>query len=70
MIYYDTFCGNITVERWTQGAIDCYKRCCICRDCPTKELMRGECKMKYAVIESVKKLGKPKGIRIKTFVKD
>lgn len=51
------------IQRWTQSAIDCYQRGCICEGCPIYELIfknRGyKCQMKAAVIESVRIFGAP-----------
>lgn len=70
---------TLQVRRWTQTAIDCYKRGCICSGevlggtdgalssdfapCPIYENYfkdsKKKCKMKYAVLESVRLFGIP-----------
>lgn len=52
---YPTF-----AQHWTEDAVNCYKRGCICKDCPILDLITSQkCQMKYAVIELVKKFGTP-----------
>ena len=55
---------HITVRRWTESAIDCYKRGCVCEGCPIYEQYfkgsKRRCQMKAAVIESVRLFGAPK----------
>lgn len=47
-------------KSWTEGSIFCYKRGCNCQGCYVKDLMESQrCRMKAAVIELVKKFGKP-----------
>lgn len=46
-------------RRWTLSAIDCYKIGCNCSRCTIPEIMETPCKMKYCVLELVKKFGKP-----------
>lgn len=49
-----------SIQRWTEGAINCYKRGFVCKNCPVKNLITSQkCQMKYAVIELVKKFGMP-----------
>ena len=51
---------DVSVQRWTEGAINCYKRGCVCKNCPVKNLITSQkCQMKSAVIELVKKFGMP-----------
>jgi hypothetical protein len=48
---------------WTNAAIDCYKRGCVCSGCYFENFFTDEhqkCQMKFAVIELVKKFGRPK----------
>lgn len=45
--------------RWSRTAIDCYSRGCICQGCPIPEIMETPCRMKDAVRELVRTLGKP-----------
>lgn len=46
-------------RHWTQGAVECYKRGCVCKGCETFELIGNQCRMKAAVIELVKNVGPP-----------
>ena len=51
---------DVSVQRWTEGAINCYKRGCVCKNCPVKNLITSQkCQMKSAVIRLVKKFGIP-----------
>ena len=58
-----------SVRRWTQTAMECYKRGCVCSGCSIYEQIFGpegrKCQMKGAVLESVRKLGIPEEL-IKT----
>jgi hypothetical protein len=45
--------------QWTQTAKECYDRGCVCKECPIKDLIETHCFMKTAVIELVRKFGKP-----------
>ena len=45
--------------RWTQGAVECYSRGCVCEGCETFELISKKCQMKKAVIQLVASYGKP-----------
>ena len=52
----------VSVRRWTQTAIDCYKRGCVCQGCFYKDFFKDSvqrCQMKSSVIELVRVLGKP-----------
>ncbi|MDD3149917.1 MAG: hypothetical protein PHV68_03705 [Candidatus Gastranaerophilales bacterium] len=56
--------GLTTVKstRWTIAAIECYERKCICESCFYHNFFKNsghKCKMKFAVIGLVRKLGKP-----------
>lgn len=45
---------------WTRGAVECYNRSCICKDCPIKDVLTSQsCRMKYAVISLVRTNGRP-----------
>lgn len=44
---------------WTQGAVECYSRGCVCEGCETFELIGKKCQMKKAVIQLVASCGKP-----------
>lgn len=46
-------------KRWTQSAIECYERKCICKGCPTKELFETKCRMKECVAALLDKFGEP-----------
>lgn len=54
------------IRRWTLSAIDCYKRGCICEGCFIYEKYskpgKWNCYMKSAVIELVRKFGKPENV--------
>lgn len=50
---------NTYARQWTEGAIYCYKRGCNCQGCYIKELLESKCLMKRAVLELVRKFGKP-----------
>lgn len=45
--------------KWTESAIECYKRGCSCEDCPVKETMETPCRMKHTVMIIVKNIGAP-----------
>ncbi len=45
--------------RWTPAAIACYKRGCVCAGCEYKEMLGASCRMKCAVINLVKNIGRP-----------
>jgi len=49
-----------TYNQWTETAIDCYKRHCICSGCLLKEVLGDKCRMKQVVIQLVRDLGLPK----------
>ena len=57
------------IRRWTQEAKDCYKRGCVCKGCVNNNLESQKCKLKYAVIESVRQLGRPLDV-VMTIIKD
>lgn len=46
--------------RWTQGAVECYQRGCVCEGCLTGQIMEQRCRMKITVRELIKRLGAPK----------
>lgn len=46
-------------RHWTASSIYCYKRGCRCSGCYIKEIMNEECRMKTAVLELVKRFGRP-----------
>lgn len=50
---------RIKYKRWTKGSIECYRRGCVCQNCPTFDLVGDECRMKQAVLSLVRMYGKP-----------
>ena len=46
-------------RRWTRTAVECYFIGCNCQKCYLNEIMQNECRMKGAVLELVRTLGKP-----------
>ena len=52
-------------RRWTQEAINCFNRGCVCSGCIIKNIMQTQCKMKQTVIELVKRHGVPQTNKIK-----
>lgn len=59
-----------SIRRWSQSAEFCYKRGCICKDCPiyeqffkNKKGLLKICHMKAAVLELVKQFGIPKRLQ-------
>lgn len=48
------------LTRWTESAIDCYERGCICKGCLMTRILETRCLMKTTVIALVRKFGKPK----------
>ena len=50
----------VKVNFWTEGAIDCYLRGCVCNEsCSTFRILGKKCNMKACVLESVRTLGLP-----------
>lgn len=52
----------IAVRRWTNTALECYKRGCVCEGCFYTDFFNGtsqKCQMKASVLELVRVLGKP-----------
>ena len=52
----------INVRRWTNTALECYKRGCVCDGCFYADFFNGtsqKCQMKASVLELVRVLGKP-----------
>lgn len=49
-----------TFEKWTESAIDCYERGCVCEGCFMKLVLETRCVMKATVIELVRRFGIPK----------
>lgn len=61
------YCGVTTArEIWTDTAIECYKRCCVCRDCFYFVFFDNGCQQKYqmkaSVLELVKTFGRPREV--------
>ena len=53
---------GISVRRWTNTAIECYKRGCVCSGCFYADFFNQtsqKCQMKASVLELVRVLGKP-----------
>lgn len=46
-------------NRWSQTAIDCYRRGCVCKGCLLNEITEQKCVMKKSVLELVAQLGAP-----------
>ena len=50
-------------RRWTETAVECYQRGCVCRGCEIFEKYfsksKNSCKMKTCVLELVRKHGAP-----------
>lgn len=58
-------------EKWTRTAIDCYKRGGVCSGCYFENYFTCHiCQMRKCIIKLVKKLGKPKGIRLQQVLED
>lgn len=55
-------------RRWTEGAVECCNRQCICKDCIMNEILDGRCRMKKAVINLVKYHGVPTEVRQPTIM--
>lgn len=56
----------VAVRRWTTTAKDCYMRGCVCEGCFYETFFAGtrqKCQMKASVVELVRVLGKPEGIK-------
>lgn len=58
------------VYKWTDAAIHCYERGCICRGCLFNKMIGKSCRMKESVLGLVKKFGKPKGIITKNIIEE
>ena len=56
------FGRNSSVRRWTDIAIDCYSRGCVCQGCFYKNFFKDspqKCQMKSTVLELVRIIGVP-----------
>lgn len=67
--------AQFTVRRWTNAAIECFSRGCVCEDCFYNEFFKTaeskkQCQMKFIVLESVRVLGKPESVKEKTIIKE
>ena len=52
----------VAVRRWTQTALECYKRGCNCEGCFYKDFFSSssqKCQMKASVLELVRVIGTP-----------
>ena len=50
----------VSFPYWTEGAIRCYERGCVCgEDCGTFQILGRNCNMKACVLETVRNLGIP-----------
>lgn len=52
----------INARRWTNTALECYKRGCVCDGCFYSDFFNDtaqKCQMKASVLELVRVLGKP-----------
>jgi hypothetical protein len=49
----------VKYRRWTQGAVECYSRGCVCQGCELFEILGKNCKMKKSVLSLITDLGKP-----------
>ena len=70
------YMGKTTSQRrWSESAIMCYKRGCVCNGCFYEEFFRNsgtkvKCQMKAAVIELMRTIGKPPETNEKTIIKE
>lgn len=48
-----------TYRHWSTGAIECYERNCVCKGCPTFDLIGKQCKMKQSVLSLIRNVGLP-----------
>lgn len=56
----------IKQRRWTKSAIDCYYIGCNCSKCFIFEIIGARCQMKSAVLQLVRKFGKPEKYSVYT----
>ena len=52
----------VTVRRWNNAALECYKRGCVCDGCFYSDFFSAtaqKCQMKAAVLELVRTIGAP-----------
>ena len=66
--------SGTSIHRWTQSAKECYIRGCVCKGCPIYELYfkhsNENCRMKNAVLESVRKLGITEDMKRNDIIED
>lgn len=53
---------------WTYDSIQCYKRGCVCKNCPMADLIGKQCQLKAMVLELVRVIGRPQGVVTKQFL--
>ena len=51
--------NEFTPENWTDSAIECYNRGCICENCDIGDLLSFKCELKKTVWKLLKTIGKP-----------
>ena len=57
---YNLLGQYVSLPYWTEEAIMCYERGCVCsKDCPNYKIIGNSCTMKASVLETVKRLGVP-----------
>ena len=52
---------DMNERKWSKIAIECLNRGCVCDGCHIQDIMESKCRLKYTVIELVKKWGMPNG---------
>lgn len=57
-------------RRWTDGAVECYSRGCVCDGCIMRDIFKWSCQMKKTVSNLVKYHGAPKKVKQPTIVKE
>lgn len=68
------------ITKWSESAVECYKRGCNCKGCFYEDFFskpkyseneqKQKCQMKATVLELVKVLGVPDGVKEITVIKD
>lgn len=61
---------SIAVRRWTNTALECYKRGCVCEGCFYTDFFNGtsqKCQMKASVLELVRVIGTP-NVELQQFI--
>ena len=59
---------NYREPHWTYDAICCYKRGCVCRNCPMSNLIGKQCQLKGLVIELVRVIGRPRNVTMQQII--